>query len=58
MLFGNFKDNSISVVWKLTILILETKSLEENRPSFKKNWRNEKEHFEDLILDVFIEWNS
>ena len=54
MLFVNFKDKSIPVVWKLTILILEMKSLEESRPGFKKNWRNEKEHFEKLTLEVFI----
>ena len=58
MLFVNFKDKSIPVVWKLTILILEMKSLEESRPGFTKSWRNEKEHYEKLILKEFIKWKN
>ena len=33
-------------------------SQEENKPGFMKNWRNENEHFEKLILKVFMKWKN
>ena len=56
MPFVNFNDNFIPIVWKLTILTLDMKHLEESKPGFMKNWRNEKEHFEKLRLEVFMKW--
>ena len=42
-------DKLIPIVWKLTILTLDRKRLEESKPGIMKNWRNKKEHFEKLI---------
>ena len=58
MLFVNFKDKLSPIVRKLTPLTLDTKHLEESKPGFMKNWRNEKERFEKLILEVFMMWKN
>ena len=38
--------------------ILDMKSLEESRPDFTKKWRNEKEHYEKLMLKEFNKWKN
>ena len=53
--FVYFKDKFIPVVWRLTIPIWH---LEESWPDFTKNWRSEKERFENLILKVSTRWKN
>ena len=38
--------------------IMDMKNLEESSPGFTKSWRNEKKHFEELTLEVFMKWKS
>ena len=56
--FVNFKGKLSPIVRKLTTLTLDTKHFEESRPDFMKNWRNEKEHFEKLIQEIFMKWKN
>ena len=58
MLFVYFKDKFSPIAWKLTILTLDTKHNEESKRGFMKNWRNEEEYFEKVVLEVFRKWKN
>ena len=54
----NFNHKLIPIVWKRTMEIMDMKNLEESRSGFTKSWRNEKKHFEKLILEVSMKWKK
>ena len=59
MLFVNFKDKLrpiLGMEFDHSDIGYETSRREQ--ASFMKNWRNEKEHFEKLILEVFMKWKN
>ena len=57
-LFVIFRDNLIPIVWKSIVPIKAVKNLEKGRPGFMKNQLSEKEYFETLRSEVFMDWKN
>ena len=58
VLFVIFRDNIIPIVWKSIVPIKAMKNLEKSKPGFMKNQLSEREYFEKLTSEVFMNWEN